>query len=166
MSPNDISAALSGLFGQSVVLDGRIAMYLPSQQRDGLRILPVARKRWQERIVNALCGLFGGATIYSAVGAWHSAERLVQENVTVIQAYGNESDIRSALPQLLSLGADMLEGLNQDSIAVEVDGRLLLIDRPEDPSDDKPEDSSEDSPPVVPVPEDSPIIDLFPVIGG
>ena len=80
------------------------------------------------KFMELLSAEFGGATSYKALGAWLStAEGLVTENVTIVEAFATDATFEAGLKKVLRLAAKMKRGMSQEAIAIQVNGELFLL---------------------------------------
>lgn len=75
-----------------------------------------------------LSSCFGGATSSPAAGYWMSAEHgLIREKTTVVFAYAAGADLTARVDDVVTFCADMREQLEQEAIALEIDGEMYFI---------------------------------------
>lgn len=80
------------------------------------------------KFMELLSAEFGGSTSYKALGAWLStAEGLVTENVTIVEAFATDATFEAGLKKVLRLAAKMKRGMSQEAIAIQVNGELFLL---------------------------------------
>lgn len=83
---------------------------------------------WTDHAALLLSSTAGGATSTPAVGYWRSPSLgLVRENNTIVFAYVAESILESVLEQLVTFAAEMRDALNQEAVALELDGSMYFI---------------------------------------
>lgn len=104
-------------------LPNRISVYVPSTRNTNESIDSSAIVL---RVLGFLSSLCGGATSQSAIGAWQSEScGLVTESVTIVwSACVLTLALRHAL---VWLAKDIKQELTQDSVAIEIDGALILV---------------------------------------
>jgi hypothetical protein len=75
-----------------------------------------------------LSNLFGGATIYDAVGCWVSpALGFIRERTTIVESHCDTEALELHIDQVLDLAEELKHKLTQESIALEVNNELYLI---------------------------------------
>jgi len=100
----------------------RIAIYVPTADANGSAVDSAA---YVERTLSELSALFGGATAQAAQGAWNGANGLVREDITICYSFADAlSD--DALRKIAALADRIKTDLDQESVALEVDGALYL----------------------------------------
>lgn len=78
-----------------------------------------------ERAATLLSDLFGGATATEAIGFWTSPTAgLVKERTTMVFAYADQEALRDGLDQVIDFILDIKRELNQDSVALEINGEM------------------------------------------
>jgi hypothetical protein len=115
--------ALQNLFK----LAQNVKVFVPSTtavNKDGNELQAVYTRKFME----LLSAEFGGSTSYKALGAWLStAEGLVTENVTVVEAFATDAAFESGLTKVIRLAAKMKKSMSQEAIAIQVNGELFLL---------------------------------------
>jgi hypothetical protein len=105
----------------------RLALYLPSQHGDGTAI--EGFEETADEVAGLLCRRFGGATTYGATGHFTCRDGLRRESVRVVEFFcapGNLDRERHFLYGLINrLGNE----LDQENMALSIDGSLLLLPR-------------------------------------
>lgn len=83
---------------------------------------------WIEKTMSLLSNEFGGATATTALGAWVSNQGdLVKENVTVVFSYATQDKLEKSINNVYDFCLSMKHGLEQESIALEINGEMYLI---------------------------------------
>ncbi len=112
-------------FNNTFPLAHNIKIYIPStidvnKQTDNSQYI--------EEGLKLLSGLFGGCTSYEAKGSWLSnKEGLVIENVTIIESYCKEEDLKKNLDNVLGFCYKLKKELNQEAISLNYDNQLFFI---------------------------------------
>jgi len=103
-------------------LNRKYAIYIPSIQKNGE---PVEKRELHlEKTVNWFLAFFGGCTQHEALGSWLDGKKVISEPVTVVYAFTAKDRDKV----LRNFARNSLCGaLNQDCIAVEIDGALEFI---------------------------------------
>lgn len=71
---------------------------------------------------------FGGATSCEALGYWNSPTAgLVKEKSTMIFAYCSDEDLKKHIEKIIDFCLNMKKELNQDAIALEINGEMYFI---------------------------------------
>jgi len=103
-------------------LSHRIAVYVPTADANGQSVDSAS---YVEQTLSELSSLFGGATAQAAQGAWNGANGLVREDITICYSFADAlSD--DALRKIAALADRIKTDLDQESVALEVDGALYL----------------------------------------
>ena len=113
--------AFSGLFS----LSHRVTVYVPGTC--GVDTQADTREQ-VERVAASLSAWFGGATSTPALGYWVSPTAgLVAENTTRVFAYATEDTLKAHAEKLLQLCASIKDELHQESVAFELDGKMMFV---------------------------------------
>ena len=118
-------SAVWEVFGSG--LEHRVAVYMPGTTRVDQGLPANEHDRWVSVAAEFLSGLFGGATTTRVNGWWVTEQgNLVSETVTVIYAFCSDLSLTDlqAVRQLAELVKLALE---QESVAVEIDGELFFV---------------------------------------
>jgi hypothetical protein len=108
-----------------VVLSSSIRVYVPSTI--GVDI-PGENAVYVEQTANLLSSLFGGATSYKAHGYWKSqVVGLVCEEVSIVESYTSSADLSAKLGEVVQFARTLKERLQQEAIALSVNGSLYLV---------------------------------------
>jgi len=100
----------------------RVAVYVPTADSNGSAVDSMA---YVEQTLSELSDLFGGATAQAAQGAWNGKNGLIREDITICYAFADSlSD--SDLAQIADLAQRIKADLEQESVAIELDGALYL----------------------------------------
>lgn len=116
-----MSAKLKNMFK----LSSKITVYVPStcdinQQAD--------TKKYIDACAVLLSESFGGATSCEALGYWVSPSAgLVKEKSTMIFAYCSDEDLKNHIEKVIDFCEAMKKELNQDAIALEINGEMYFI---------------------------------------
>ena len=106
-------------------LSSKITVYIPStcdinQQAD--------TKKYIDECAVLLSESFGGATSCEALGYWVSPSAgLVKERSTMVFAYCSDTDLQNKIESVLDFCETMKKELNQDAVAVEINGEMYFI---------------------------------------
>ena len=121
-TPAEIVAAVTG----APALRHAVAVYVPSTYRDK----PAPAEAVEEAVAYTLremSALFGGATAYTARGAWIDAHgALIEEAVTVCRSFAAAvtDDDAAAVAEI---AARIREAMRQDAVTIEIDGAAGFI---------------------------------------
>lgn len=106
---------------------------IASVDSNGDTIEDIIRDSAIKHACKALSIICGGYTHYNGTGGWlDDNNTLIEESVTIIEAYSAELDTNSGVPiydALVGLAQYILTLLEQDSVAIVYDGELHLIER-------------------------------------
>lgn len=109
----------------AVKLDRKIVLYVPATTNTNQAADNSAQV---DNAAALLSNLFGGSTIQESAGCWMSdSAGLVKEATTLVYAFCDEKSMSAGLAAVLDFAADLKLGMNQESIAVEIDGALYLL---------------------------------------
>lgn len=106
-------------------LSSKITVYIPSttdinQTAD--------TKKYVDNCAVLLSESFGGATSCEALGYWTSPKAgLVKERSTMVFAYCSDADLQNKIENVLDFCEAMKKELNQDAIALEINGEMYFI---------------------------------------
>jgi hypothetical protein len=116
---------MNEVFGDG--LANRMVLYIPSTANVNQSITQEHAEQWVEAALRLLSTLFGGATAIRAVGSWVShSDTLVTENVTIVYAFADELSTKK-LTAVKQFALKLKRELGQESVAVEVNGKLYLL---------------------------------------
>jgi len=108
-------------------MDKKIAVYVPSIDKNGNKIDVSMREYMITDILFVLSNLFGGSTEYSAKGHYLNKEKkMVSEDVTVIVSFTDTLDDFDKR-MVRELAKEIKAELNQESVAIEFNGTMELI---------------------------------------
>jgi hypothetical protein len=116
----------------------RIAIYIPTVDKEGREIDAIYRISVAANIKRAMCQKFGGFTQYDARGGFVSADgEMVFEDVTVVYSFVDTSENervvrRSAIASMVKMAGILARKLNQESVAIEIDNEMRFIPPSED----------------------------------
>lgn len=103
-------------------LSNKVTVYIPATVNINENI---DNTKYVERAAELLSELFGGATATEAFGFWVSPTAgLVKEKTTMVFAYADQEALRDGLDQVIDFILDIKKELNQDSVALEVNGEM------------------------------------------
>ncbi len=106
-------------------LSSKITVYIPSttdinQTAD--------TKKYVDACAVLLSESFGGATSCEALGYWTSPTAgLVKERSTMVFAYCSDADLQNKIESVLNFCEAMKKELNQDAVALEINGEMYFI---------------------------------------
>ncbi|MFQ5578379.1 MAG: cyclic nucleotide-binding domain-containing protein [Anaerolineae bacterium] len=117
----DITQTLVGRLGRT----HQIGIYIPTT-------IEVDREfdttPYLEKTLAFLGQRFGGATSRQAQGVWDSDDAgLVSETVHIVRSFVTQADMNAHLNSVLAFVEDLKGELEQEAMAVEVDGKLMLV---------------------------------------
>jgi hypothetical protein len=116
--------AVGQIFGEG--LKHRVEVYVPGTLGDQ-ELDTIEHKRWVRTALRTLAVLFGGATAIPAQGSWVDNQgQLIVETVTLVYSHTDTLSI-AQLRAVHQLAAALRNKLNQEAVAVSVDGTLYLI---------------------------------------
>ena len=116
------NARLEKLF----VLSHKVTVYVPATMNDENGAHEIDNTKYVDDMAHTLANLFGGATSTDAIGYWVSDARgLEKEKTRMVFAYAESLDnIDVVIDKCEALKTE----LNQDAIALEIDGQMFFID--------------------------------------
>ena len=90
-------------------LNRKIAIYVPSTVAVDVK---ADTSEWIEKIAKLLSACFGGCTQIRATGNWIATDKkLVAEDVTIVYAFCNSSDLNLFFPRIFAHVVDMRDSL-------------------------------------------------------
>lgn len=114
-------------FAHALKLPARVAVYVPGTTGAALPDTAAAQ-RMTDRAAAMLSGLFGGATITAADGAWVSnVHGLIREQINIVYAFGLAEQIDAAAEKILALAEQIKAEMQQEAVSVEIGGALYLV---------------------------------------
>ena len=103
-------------------LSNKVTVYIPATIDINKEI---DNTEYVERAATLLSELFGGATATEAIGFWTSPTAgLVKEHTTMVFAYAGENELRNGIDKVVNFALDLKKELNQDAVAVEINGEM------------------------------------------
>lgn len=107
-------------------LTSKVTIYIPATINVNKTIDNTA---YVDAAATMLSNMFGGATSEQVSGYWVSdtINSLVKESTTKVYANCNESDLNANLDTILDFAEKLKVELNQDAIAVEINGGMYFI---------------------------------------
>lgn len=116
-----LNAKLKNMFK----LSGKITVYIPSTMDINKK---ANTKKYIDECATLLSNNFGGATSCNALGYWVSPSAgLVKEKTTMVYAYCTDEDLENNLEKIIDFCEAMKKELNQDAIALEINGEMYFI---------------------------------------
>lgn len=89
---------------------------------------PVAQAKYTDIALTELAGMFGGATVQPAIGAWVSQSAgLVKEPVNIVGAYCTEEGLHNNRDNVVQLATRLAKEMGQEAVSLEIDGELLFV---------------------------------------
>jgi len=110
-----------------MTFNGNLAIFVPSTVNVDENI---DNAQFVNRFAKIFSQEFGGATITQAQGCWYSdsLNKLVKEDVTIVEAFGDNKDIESFFHwNLIPMAEQLRNEMTQDCVAVRLNGNLYLI---------------------------------------
>ena len=112
---------------QNIILDNQIKLYLPSTKDIDKKLTKKEVKTMQDNILQELAEMFGGATVYDAIGSWVSLNGLVLENVKIVQAFCTKEDLQKNIQGVQDLAKELKKTYKQENISLEINNQLTFI---------------------------------------
>ena len=101
-----------------------VAIYLPSI---GIGNRPTCQTYYTNKTCKQFATLFGGYTVTKCIGGYvDSKGKLIEESVNVIKSFMPKFDHTQEL-KLFRIAQSLKETMNQESVALEINGSLFLI---------------------------------------
>ena len=101
-----------------------VAIYLPSIGKDNR---PTCQSYYTDKTCKEFATLFGGYTVTKCIGGYvDSKGKLIEESVNVIKSFMPQFDKAQEL-KLFRIAQSLKETMNQESIALEINGALFLL---------------------------------------
>ena len=109
-----------------IKLGSQVKIFVPSTIKV-FRYLE-SKTHWVDEALSLLSDCFGGATSTKALGAWVSSKGdLIKEDVNLVFAYAQEKQLEENIERIYDFCLDMKKQLEQEAIALEVNGNLYLL---------------------------------------
>jgi hypothetical protein len=109
-------------------LNGYVAIYVPSAVNAVEHIDHGHHEAICKYVSQIFSELFGGATMYKAIGAYKSnGGSMVYEDVTVVKSFGKQQDILDNWEVIYNMAVELREELAQECVSVEVNGALAFV---------------------------------------
>ena len=108
------------------VLSHKVTVYVPATMNDENGAHEIDNTHYTNIIAELLASTFGGATSTDAIGYWVSSERgLEKERTKMVFAYAESLD---QIDLIIDKCEWLKSELNQDAVALEIDGRMYFIE--------------------------------------
>lgn len=107
-----------------------VSVIVPSVDREGRSVAPEQLRAAVQRTEAELARLFGGYTTHTGTrGGWLNDGGNVEaeEHAAIVTTYGGGKDANQTLAAVRALAAGLARDLNQQCVAVIVNGRMYLI---------------------------------------
>lgn len=103
-------------------LSHKVTVYVPSTMDINKEI---DNAEYVDEVATLLSSLFGGATSSQAIGYWNSPTAgLVKEKTVIVFAFAESLE---KIDLVIDKCEELKEKLNQDAIALEIDGQMYFI---------------------------------------
>jgi len=113
----------SGL--EAIVLDRRVSVFVPATVDVNV---PADTELHVGQTMQFMAELFGGVSAVEQAGLYVSSRwGTVREKTVAVRSYTTAATLRRQFPPLLCFVRQLQKELRQEAIAVELDGRLLLM---------------------------------------
>ena len=109
-------------------LEHSVSVYVPSVDRKGDKLIREQRKSVTNNVRNTLTRRYGGTTSFQALGSYSNGSDTVTETVTIVKSFVSSEQLQEATQTCIQLAEIVKAQLEQDSVAVQIDERLLLVD--------------------------------------
>lgn len=110
------------------MLNQKVALYIPTEYDNGS--LRCHSTHYQAQAQEWMAQGFGGCTLVRGFGAWLDAEKnLVEEPVVIIHSFTDAETLKHGIKHFRDLAASIGNSMNQDCIAIEINGTLEFIER-------------------------------------
>jgi hypothetical protein len=110
-------------------LSHRATFYVPSTDNGNDTISKAALQARVNEIAYQLTDWFGGATVERVAGYWRSdAGEYIVETIQRVTSYCQEQALEEHIASLLNLAAAKRIDWSQESIALEINGKMVFID--------------------------------------
>jgi hypothetical protein len=106
-------------------LDHRIRLFVPGTV--GRELAAGAQRDWAEHVAAGFTARFGGSTSFSAMGSWADGRSVIREPVIVVESFATASELKRSLPEVTGLCRELGASMQQEFVALEVDGILWAI---------------------------------------
>lgn len=110
------------------MLTHKIAIYVPSTVNGNQPASQTIIDHWVRKAKTLLSELFGGFTMIPAKGGYYSTTLgLVEEDVTIVQAYADSASLEH-LDKVERFAGELAEGMTQEAVSLEIDGTMQFIE--------------------------------------
>ena len=110
-------------------LSHRATFYVPSTSNGNDAISDAELRARVQEIAYQLTDWFGGATVERVAGYWRSdAGEYVVETIQRVTSYCQEQALEDNIAGLLNLAAQKRVAWGQESIAIEINGKMVFVD--------------------------------------
>jgi len=106
-------------------LSSKITVYVPATTNINEAIDNTV---YVDQIASLLSQYFGGSTSTPALGYWLSnTQGLVKEKTTMVFAYCKDQDLEKHIDTIITACENLKTELNQEAIAMEINGEMYFI---------------------------------------
>lgn len=106
-------------------LSSKITVYVPATINVNQEI---DNTKYVDRLASLLSKCFGGSTSTPALGYWLSdTQGLIKEKTTMVFAYCKDQDLEEKIDQVITACENLKTELNQEAIAMEINGEMYFI---------------------------------------
>lgn len=113
-----------------ISLPHRLRLYIPGTNAGEVDLQ--AQACWKRRVQHRFTAWFGGSTTYVAQGTWLTDDGIIDEPIVIVESFARETDLATSWNATQELCRELGEALQQECIALERDGVLMLISIPPD----------------------------------
>ena len=108
----------------------RVTIYVPSTAgKDQTIVSQSDFNSRTEKTAKLLSRLFGGATVTYGSGYWlNDAGRLISERINLVTSHTDPARLADNYSRILDLAVKLRQYWQQESIALNIDGSLILLD--------------------------------------
>ena len=108
------------------MLDFKVAVYVPSVDRDGNK---VDQKAHAEDVARLFSQGFGGATAYPATGYWVNGRGdLVEEEIIKVEGWTTSDRATEAENLARGIAYMVCKRAKQEAVTIEVNGRMEFVE--------------------------------------
>ena len=110
------------------MLNRKVSIYVPGTVNGNQPALGLQAEQ-TDLVLNQLSRWFGGATVTDATGGWISENLgLVKESIRLVTSFTDAKGMFKHRGHVMDLASYLAETMGQESVAVELDGKLVFAE--------------------------------------
>jgi hypothetical protein len=107
------------------ILPVKMAIYVPSTIKDR----SISQEQWQKRIQQTVkfLNIFGGSTRERGTGSWNSGQKVIDEQVMIVESFAKVKDYNKAKKSIVRWLKSKKKEWGQIALSFEFEDDLILV---------------------------------------